>query len=41
VNCKPARGCRHLCTVAPTYELLLPHFEGLHSPLGPRLTICL
>jgi hypothetical protein len=26
VNCKPARGCRHLCTVAPTYELLLPHW---------------
>ena len=24
VNCEPARGCRRLCRVAPTYELLLP-----------------
>src|SRR5258707_11463344 len=24
VNCEPVRGCRRLCRIAPTYELLLP-----------------
>jgi hypothetical protein len=27
--CEPARGCRHLCVVAPTYGLLLRHDQSL------------